>query len=166
MTDRYEPPQEAPGAARSAALRRLSRLTWRATQLSAVTAVGFATVFARTAPVRTADQVAATPSTGPSAASPAGTTAPPASPRHDKPGPRTSPGVRPTAQAGQAATPSGSSASTPGSAGSPSASGAGGGSGAHSSSPAPTLAPPSSAPAVSSAPAPQPTVSSGSHAGG
>src|SRR5215469_5144123 len=41
-------------AARTAGLRRLSRLTWRATQLSAVTAVGFATLFARTAPARTA----------------------------------------------------------------------------------------------------------------
>ena len=46
------PPEPAPKAARAAGLRRLSRLTWRATQLSAVTAVGFATLFARTAPAQ------------------------------------------------------------------------------------------------------------------
>ena len=40
--------EEQPGATRSAGLRRLSRLTWRATQLSAVTAVGFVTLFVRT----------------------------------------------------------------------------------------------------------------------
>ena len=54
MRDTSEFPQEQPGAARTAGLRRLSRLTWRATQLSAVTAVGFATLFARTAPAQTA----------------------------------------------------------------------------------------------------------------
>ena len=55
MRDRAEfPPEQQPGAARSAGLRRLSRLTWRATQLSAVTAVGLATLFARTAPAQTA----------------------------------------------------------------------------------------------------------------
>ena len=42
----------APEAARAAGLRRLSRLTWRATQLSAITAVGFAALFARTAPTQ------------------------------------------------------------------------------------------------------------------
>ncbi|HCU94285.1 MAG TPA: hypothetical protein DHU96_16835, partial [Actinobacteria bacterium] len=36
---RYDEPV---GEARTAGLRRLSKLTWRATQLSAVTAVGFA----------------------------------------------------------------------------------------------------------------------------
>ena len=47
-----EGPEPATEAARAAGLRRLSRLTWRATQLSAVTAVGFATLFARTAPAQ------------------------------------------------------------------------------------------------------------------
>ena len=59
MRYKYETPEEPPGAARSAGLRRLSRLTWRATELSAVAAVGFATLFARTAPAQTADQSAA-----------------------------------------------------------------------------------------------------------
>jgi len=54
MHDRSEFPEEHPGTARTTGLRRLSRLTWRATQLSAVTAVGFATLFARTAPPQTA----------------------------------------------------------------------------------------------------------------
>jgi hypothetical protein len=44
---------EPAGAARSAGLRRLSRLTWRATQLGALATVGFATLFARTAPAAT-----------------------------------------------------------------------------------------------------------------
>ncbi|HJZ29018.1 MAG TPA: hypothetical protein VJ370_22275, partial [Streptosporangiaceae bacterium] len=83
MRNRYEPPEGPPGAARSAGLRRLSRLTWRATQLSAVTAVGFATLFARTAPAQTADQATTAPSTEPSASvSSAGTPTPPASQRH------------------------------------------------------------------------------------
>src|SRR3981081_3883127 len=42
-----------PGAARDDGMRRLSRLTWRATQLSAITAVAFATLFARTANAHT-----------------------------------------------------------------------------------------------------------------
>jgi len=55
MGDRAEfPGEQQPGAARTSGLRRLSRLTWRATQLSAVTAVGLATLFARTAPAQTA----------------------------------------------------------------------------------------------------------------
>jgi hypothetical protein len=68
MRDSYEPPTEpipypggtwrprqpaGPGgpadAARRRGLRRLSKLTWRAAQLSAVTAVGFAAVFAHSA---------------------------------------------------------------------------------------------------------------------
>ena len=71
MRDRHELPEEPPGAARSAGLRRLSLLTWRATQLSAVTAVGFATLFARTAPPQTA--------AGDSTAASAAKTSPPAS---------------------------------------------------------------------------------------
>src|SRR5215471_2319367 len=41
------------GLARSHGLRRLSRLIWRATQLGAIATVGFAVVFARTAPAAT-----------------------------------------------------------------------------------------------------------------
>jgi hypothetical protein len=174
MRYRHEPPEGPPGAARSAGLRRLSRLTWRATQLSAVTAVGFATLFARTAPVQTADQTTTAPSTGPSVSvSSAGTPTPSASQRHHRAGRKSAPGVRPTAQAGQAAGPSGSGSPSPGpssSSSSSGSSGSGGGSGSRSSSPSPTLAPPSSAPApapsTSSAPAPKPTVSSPSHSGG
>src|SRR5512142_1790581 len=74
MHDTSEFPAEPPGAARAAGLRRLSRLTWRATQLSAVTAVGLATLFARTAPAQT------TAATGDSTAASAATTPPPATP--------------------------------------------------------------------------------------
>jgi peptidoglycan DL-endopeptidase CwlO len=174
MRNRNETSEGPPAAARSAGLRRLSRLTWRATQLSAVTAVGFATLFARTAPVQTADQATTTPSTEPSVSvSSAGTPTPSASQRHHRVGRKAAPGAQPTAQAGPAASPSGSGSSSPGpssSSSSSSSSGSGGGSGSHSSSPSPTLAPPSSAPApapsTSSAPAPKPTVTSSSHAGG
>jgi len=63
-----------PGAARDDGLRRLSRLTWRATQLSAITAVAFATLFARAAGAHTTTAVKpvvrptahATPSSNPS----------------------------------------------------------------------------------------------------
>src|SRR5260370_2793665 len=71
MRETTEFPGEQPGAARATGLRRLSRLTWRATQLSAVTAVGLATLFARTAPAQTA--------AGDSTAAPAATNSSPAS---------------------------------------------------------------------------------------
>ena len=101
MRYRYETPEEPAGAARSAGLQRLSRLTWRATQLSAVTAVGFATLFARTAPAQTADQSAAASGPHPStAASTAGTPTPSAAHRHHKKG-RVAAGGQPTAQAGR-----------------------------------------------------------------
>ena len=166
--------EEQPGAARSAGLRRLSRLTWRATQLSAVTAVGFATLFARTAPTQTVSQATTVPGIQPSAsASSAGTPARSASHRHHKKGRAAGPDAQPTARAGQAATPTASgsrSSSSPSSPSTSSSSSSSGASGSHSSSPAPTLAPPTSAPAPapppSSAPAPPPPVSSGSHGGG
>jgi hypothetical protein len=50
MRDRYE---DSPGATRDASVRRLGRLTWRATQLGTLAAVGFAVVFARNAPAQT-----------------------------------------------------------------------------------------------------------------
>lgn len=172
MRNRNETPEGPPTAARSAGLRRLSRLTWRATQLSAVTAVGFATLFARTAPAQTADQATTVPSAEPSAsASSPGTPSPSASHRHHPVGRKSAPGARPTAQPGQAASPSGSGSPSPSpsKSSSPSSSSASPG-GSKSSSPSPTLAPPSSAPApapaASSAPAPKPTVSGPSHSGG
>jgi len=172
MRNRNETPEGPPGAARSAGLRRLSRLTWRATQLSAVTVVGFATLFARTAPAQTADQATTAPSTEPSAsASSEATLAPSASERHHAVGRKTAPGMQPTVRPGQAASPSGSGSRSPGpSSSSSSSSSSGSPGGSKSSSPSPTLAPPSSAPApapsTSSAPAPKPTVSSPSHSGG
>ena len=80
MRDRYPPPgpdQEWPGAGRSRpeipppgdptlrlddpgrsgrtqGLRRLSTLSWRTTQISAITAAAFAVLFARSAPAHTA----------------------------------------------------------------------------------------------------------------
>src|SRR5580765_8518581 len=69
----HGPHGPAPEAARAAGLRRLSRLTWRATQLSAITAVGFAALFARTAPAQntTSDGTAAPAVSSSSAAAPA-----------------------------------------------------------------------------------------------
>src|SRR6516162_9259089 len=64
-----------PEATRDESLRRLGRLTWRATLLSAVGAAGFAVLFVRTAPApvaasqdvaRPADTVAPPPSPTPS----------------------------------------------------------------------------------------------------
>jgi len=50
MRDRY---QDSPGETRDASVRRLCRLTWRATQLGTLAAVGFAVVFAHKAPAET-----------------------------------------------------------------------------------------------------------------
>ena len=50
MRDRYE---DSPGEARDVSVRRLGRLTWRATQLGTLATVGFAVVFARNAPAET-----------------------------------------------------------------------------------------------------------------
>src|SRR5580700_10788695 len=50
MRDRYE---DSPGETRDASVRRLGRLTWRATQLGTLAAVGFAVVFAHNAPAET-----------------------------------------------------------------------------------------------------------------
>ena len=67
----YDYDHDPPGQARSHGLRRLSRLTWRTTQLGALATVGFAVLFARTAPAatvsgHTAPKAAATPSASPS----------------------------------------------------------------------------------------------------
>jgi hypothetical protein len=67
----YDYDHDPSGQARSHGLRRLSRLTWRATQLGAMATVGFAVLFARTAPAataggHTAPKATATPSASPS----------------------------------------------------------------------------------------------------
>jgi hypothetical protein len=49
----YDYDYDPSGQARSHGLRRLSRLIWRATQLGALATVGFAVLFARTAPAAT-----------------------------------------------------------------------------------------------------------------
>jgi len=77
MRDTLEFPEEQPGTARAAGLRRLSRLTWRTAQLSAVAAVGFATLFARTGAAHTAgDSTAAAAKTSPPATLAPSSTAP------------------------------------------------------------------------------------------
>ena len=139
-----EPPD--PEEARDENLRRLGKLTWRAIQLSAVAAAGFAILFVRTAhtPVATTQDVAR----------PAGTVAPPPSatptpsprhPRHkgrgrdDNPAPSPAPDV--------AAAPGTTAPGT--------------------TAPAsPTLAPPTTPPAPSPSPSPAQSTSSGSHSGG
>ncbi len=160
MRDRSELPPEQPGAARTVGprtvgLRRLSRLTWRATQLSAVTAVGFATLFARTAPAQTV--------AGDTTPGPAAKTSPPAvAPSISSPGHAHRKRARATASASAKATaqPAPQAAQVAAKA-SPTAA-------APSKSAA--LTPPATAPAAapppSSAPAPAPTVSSASHGGG
>ncbi len=50
MRDIYE---DSSGQARDVSVRRLGRLTWRATQLGTLATVGFAVVFARNAPAQT-----------------------------------------------------------------------------------------------------------------
>jgi hypothetical protein len=57
MPDDYDPA----GEARFRGLRRLSRLIWRATQLGVLATVGFAAVFARTAPAATVSSQPASP---------------------------------------------------------------------------------------------------------
>ena len=133
---------EPPDAARSAGLRRLSRLTWRATQLGALATVGFATLFARSAPAQTVSSPPhPTPSVTTVSASPSPSPTPVKTHRrhhhhhHHMAAPSTAP----------------SSAAAP------------------SSAPAPTLAPPTTAPAPPPSPAPSPvqtTSSPSPHGGG
>ena len=146
------PPEPATEAARAAGLRRLSRLTWRATQLSAVTAVGFATLFARTAPAQnTASDGTAPPAVSSSSAA----TASVPGKAHRKRARTTA-----SARARAAAQPFAGARVTPQASPMPTA----------APSKSATLAPPSAAPApaspTSAAPAPKPTVSSASHGGG
>jgi hypothetical protein len=151
-------PEEPSGAARAAGLKRLSRLTWRVTELGAITAVGFATVFARTAPAQTLSSHAApTPSATSATPAPANTAARPHRKRHAR-STATQPGQtarQPNTRPGQPGQPGSKPAAAPTKS-------------AAAAKPGPTLAPPTTAPAAapppppSSAPAPQPTVSSAS----
>jgi|SRR5215831_3884241 len=79
-----EPPE--PEAARDQSRRRLARLAWRATLLSAVGAAAFAILFVRSAPAHTTGQNVVSPP-APAAATPA------SSPRHQHP--RASAALRP-----------------------------------------------------------------------
>ena len=76
-------PDDPGGSSRTEGLRRLSRLTWRTTQLSAIAAAAFAVLFARSAPAHTASsQTAVKPSP---AASPTHTPSPSPSPHAHAP---------------------------------------------------------------------------------
>jgi len=142
-----------PGAARDDGLRRLSRLTWRATQLSAITAVGFAALFARTASAHTA-----------SAPQPVVRPSPHASPGQTKSLAHRKRRTRlhaPAATPGSTPTPGGTTApgSTPAPTAGPSPSAA------PAPAPSPTLTPPPTTPAPAPSPSPH-TTSTGSHPGG
>jgi len=139
MQDDYDPA----GEVRSRGLSRLSRLTWRASQLGVLATVGFAAVFARTAP---ADTVSSQPppkaTVKPSVPAASARPSPSPSPRrhrhhhhHQKP-----------------------AAAAPGAGGPSSAAPA----------PSPSLAPPSTPPAPPASPTPSPvhTTSSPSPGGG
>ena len=131
---------EPPDAVRAAGLRRLSRLTWRATQLGAIATVGFATLFARTAPAQTVSTPAAKPIVKASTASPSPS---PAKTHHRRHHRHHHP--RPVA---------GAPAPVPSSAGNP--------------APAPPTTAPAAPPPPppSAAPSPSHTSSGGSHGGG
>ena len=130
---------ETAGSSRGDGLRRLSRLTWRTTQLSAIAAAAFAVLFARSAPAQTAsNQTAVKPSM---TASPTVTPTPTHThraaarkPKHHK------------AAASVPSSPASAQPSTP--------------------PPAPTLAPPSTPPAPAPTPSAVQTTSSGSTGGG
>src|SRR6516162_7444177 len=141
MQGNHDPAEEA----RFRGLRRLSRLTWRATQLGALATVGFAAVFARTAPATTvSSQPPPHATVKPSASSAAPSPSPSPSPRrhrhhhHHNPPPTAAPAAAPTTAPAAAPKPSKS------------------------------LAPPSTPPAPPPSPAPSPvhTTSSPSPGGG
>ena len=141
----WAPEPYEPEATRDESLRRLGRLTWRATLLSAVGAAGFAVLFVRTAPAPVA--------TSQDVARPADTVAPP-------PSPTPSPQHRRHRARSRAGTPAPSPA--------PDAAVAPGTTAPASPSPSspPTLAPPTTPPAPSPSPSPAQSTSSGSHSGG
>jgi len=148
----------APEAARAAGLRRLSRLTWRATQLSAITAVGFAALFARTAPAQnTASDGTAAPAVSSSSSSSSSSAAPASAPGKTHRKRARTAGSAP-ARAAARPTPLAVARVTPQTSRTPTA--------AKSSTLAPPSSAPASAPPTSAAPTPKPTVSSASHGGG
>lgn len=131
------------GSSRTEGLRRLSRLTWRTTQLSAIAAAAFAVLFARSAPAHTvSSQTAVKPSP---AASPTHTPSPTPTPTHSH---RAAPRKKKAHRAPPSA-PSSPAAAQP-----------------SAPPPSPTLAPPSAPPAPAPAPNPVQTTSSGSTGGG
>ncbi|HEY8047082.1 MAG TPA: hypothetical protein VIF35_22675 [Streptosporangiaceae bacterium] len=131
------------GGSRADGLRRLSRLTWRATQLSAIAAAAFAVLFARSAPAHSASsQTAVRPST---AATPTASPTPTPTPTHTHRAAR-----KPKRHKAPPSTPPSSAAAQPASAPPPS----------------PTLAPPSTPPAPAPTPSPVQSTSSGSTGGG
>jgi hypothetical protein len=156
MRDSYE---DSPAGAREAGLRRLGRLTWRTTQLGALATVGFAIVFARTAPAPAAS-AQTTPTAGPAKA----TAAPGHAARHVQK-PRRAAGTR------SAAAPAGTQASQPAATRSAATQPAGQPAPQPATQPAvpsptPTLAPPTTAPAPApSTSSPVPTVTSTTHGG-
>jgi hypothetical protein len=142
MGDSYQDP---PGRVRDSSVRRMGRLTWRATQLGALATVGFAIVFARNAPAQTGqvqDPATVTPAQS-------ATPAPPGTPRElvTSPSARKTAAVQTTAPAAQSATPTAAPTVAPST---------------------PRLAPPATPPApapTTATPAPT-TTSSASHGGG
>jgi hypothetical protein len=109
MQGDHDPAEEA----RFRGLRRLSRLTWRATQLGALATVGFAAVFARTAPATTvSSQPPPHVTVKPSASSAAPSPSPSPSPRrhrrhhHHNPASNTAPAAAPTTAPAAAPAPS------------------------------------------------------------
>jgi len=129
-----------PEAVRDENLRRLARLTWRATQLSAVAAVAFVVLFVRSAP--------ASVTTSQDAARPAGVLTPPPSPLPSR--------RHPHHGAGAAGSDDPAPSAAPGSAAAR----------GRAAPAAPTLAPPATPPAPSPSPSPAQSTSSGSHSGG
>lgn len=130
----------ADGHSRADGLRRLARLTWRTTQLSAIAAAAFAILFARSAPAQTASsQRPVRPSS-----TPAPTADPTPTAKHKTAHHRHNAHHAPV---NQPATPPSSTAAQPASA-------------------APTLAPPTTPPAAAPSPSPVQSTSSGTHSGG
>jgi hypothetical protein len=124
------------GRSRADGLRRLSRLTWRSTQLSAIAAAALAILFARSAPAQTAssEHPVRPPSTP--APTPAATHTAAHHKHHAHRAPVNRPAVQPSGAVAQPTTA------------------------------APTLAPPTTPPAAAPSPSPVQTTSSGTHSGG
>jgi hypothetical protein len=140
MRDRY---QDSPGETRDVSVRRLGRLTWRATQLGTLAAVGFAVVFARNAPAATTSVQHPPTATPTASATPATPSQHAVTRAHVTSSPTRKPAAaQPSAPAAQQAAPT-TVATTP--------------------QLAPPTTPPAPAPTTA---APAPTTSSASHGGG